>query len=422
MAKVHPLASLSTSYDLAFLHEVLAGLGKAPVRSLPCTALPWRKVKVRELSSPGQQWLAAVNVLLMEAKCRDDLADEGRWKGLLGLTVLSPKLQWAREVMRETGFACETITELPLRQAQAEAADHPTLEGLALPTSMMLGEVFAHLACLAEQPEKAAALRHLGQGLGTAIYLKDARDDLKKDRKRGCFNGIVASGLGDHATSYVDTALRREVRRAQHGLAALRLDGETPGLQQILASFTVPEKASAISGPVARIRRRRAIAGDCDCGICACCCEAAASPGAECCCHGCSGCDCCAVCNTGGSDSGKAPPAAPPQPKLLCPACGNTMSVYAHNGVEIDECGTCCGLWFDHQELEALASMTDLPERLYRRRPNPPQTRPRGTRPCPRCARTLTVTPIQGVQVDLCAGCKGMFLDQGDLNTLLDGI
>jgi Zn-finger nucleic acid-binding protein len=438
MAKVGRLASLATSYDITFLHGLLAALQGAPVRKLACTALPFRKVAVRELDESGQRWLAAVNFLLLGAKCQDDVADEGSWKGRVGLSVLSGRLAWARQVVAESGFPAEVITGLPERQAAQEKGQELTLEHLAMPTSLMLGEIFSHTARLSGCPDKAVALRQVGQGLGAAIYIKDAIDDQGKDQQRGRFNAILASRLlGASGARYANTALRREVRRATVGLEALGLAKETQALFQVLESLTASVAQPA--GAWARFRRRRSLSGEF--GGCDCCCVGCDFAACDCggldCCGNCDGncgcldacncnCDCCQVCQGGGGGTtGEGAAAvvasAPPKPRLLCPGCGDSLTERTYSGVTIDECVTCQGLWLDHEELEAISAMKTVPRRLLViHETSPHQARPEGTRPCPHCAKILNVIPIKGVQVDVCPDCRGIFLDQGELNALLD--
>lgn len=42
--------------------------------------------------------------------------------------------------------------------------------------------------------------------------------------------------------------------------------------------------------------------------------------------------------------------------------------------------------------------------------------------PCPSCARKMTTTWVRGLEVELCAGCGGSFLDAGELERLGDGL
>src|SRR5262245_34677855 len=39
---------------------------------------------------------------------------------------------------------------------------------------------------------------------------------------------------------------------------------------------------------------------------------------------------------------------------LKCPKCGHDMSALTIEGIEVDRCGTCDGLFFDRGELDAL--------------------------------------------------------------------
>jgi Zn-finger nucleic acid-binding protein len=39
---------------------------------------------------------------------------------------------------------------------------------------------------------------------------------------------------------------------------------------------------------------------------------------------------------------------------------------------------------------------------------------------CPRCSKPLATTPYEGITVDECAGCKGVWVDDGELRAILD--
>jgi Zn-finger nucleic acid-binding protein len=42
--------------------------------------------------------------------------------------------------------------------------------------------------------------------------------------------------------------------------------------------------------------------------------------------------------------------------KLVCPKCGSPMRTYARNGITIDQCTACHGIFLDRGELEQLIS------------------------------------------------------------------
>lgn len=60
------------------------------------------------------------------------------------------------------------------------------------------------------------------------------------------------------------------------------------------------------------------------------------------------------------------PPAA--TPALVCPKCRGGMHTYERNGIHIEQCGTCRGVFLDFGELEQL---TQLEARMYAQ---PPQS------------------------------------------------
>lgn len=42
--------------------------------------------------------------------------------------------------------------------------------------------------------------------------------------------------------------------------------------------------------------------------------------------------------------------------KMICPKCKGSMRTYARNGITIDQCRTCHGIFLDRGELEQLIS------------------------------------------------------------------
>jgi Zn-finger nucleic acid-binding protein len=43
-------------------------------------------------------------------------------------------------------------------------------------------------------------------------------------------------------------------------------------------------------------------------------------------------------------------------PELICPKCEGAMRTYARNGITIDQCTACHGIFLDRGELERLIS------------------------------------------------------------------
>lgn len=40
---------------------------------------------------------------------------------------------------------------------------------------------------------------------------------------------------------------------------------------------------------------------------------------------------------------------------------------------------------------------------------------------CPKCTASMRTYERNGIQIDQCTGCKGVFLDRGELEHLIDG-
>lgn len=81
-----------------------------------------------------------------------------------------------------------------------------------------------------------------------------------------------------------------------------------------------------------------------------------------------------------------------------------------HAGVEVDLCSGCHGLWLDRSEL---ATITGKPVDL----PESASTTVTSFK-CPRCGAVLQERAYSGradLLVECCAACGGIFLDQGEM-------
>ncbi|WP_448463983.1 TFIIB-type zinc ribbon-containing protein [Mycolicibacterium sp. XJ870] len=71
------------------------------------------------------------------------------------------------------------------------------------------------------------------------------------------------------------------------------------------------------------------------------------------------------------------PPYEPPKPPskhgsantLLCPKCAGVMKTYERNGIHLEQCDTCRGIFLDFGELE---SLTQMESRFVQAAPPPP--------------------------------------------------
>lgn len=76
------------------------------------------------------------------------------------------------------------------------------------------------------------------------------------------------------------------------------------------------------------------------------------------------------------------------------------------NGVEIDRCTACAGLWFDWSELGRVSRRPMVSKRVAEAT----------GRPCPRCKVDLVGAVLPpGITVERCGSCVGYFLEAGEL-------
>jgi len=103
---------------------------------------------------------------------------------------------------------------------------------------------------------------------------------------------------------------------------------------------------------------------------------------------------------------------------IICPKCLSDMTELEHQGVTIDVCPGCRGIWLDPGELAQLRGASeDLP--------TAPDNIASGTRYletstyiCPRCQGgfdTFEYAPGTGLYIDRCKTCQGIYLDAGEL-------
>ncbi|HEX4909181.1 MAG TPA: zf-TFIIB domain-containing protein [Permianibacter sp.] len=102
---------------------------------------------------------------------------------------------------------------------------------------------------------------------------------------------------------------------------------------------------------------------------------------------------------------------------MNCPKCHAAMDHVHLNGIEVDRCSGCKGMWFDTGELDAMRAIDDS-EMLDLGSPALGQAfNGQHDIDCPRCEDIALLTRrINGgsVTVEQCPRCRGSFLDAGE--------
>ncbi len=105
---------------------------------------------------------------------------------------------------------------------------------------------------------------------------------------------------------------------------------------------------------------------------------------------------------------------------MKCPKCSGNLKAVIANGIEIDQCDNCNGIWFDVGELDWLLDVPKLEVKDEVSNEHPVLDQQRGA--CPRCGGTGHMIrlwmPDSDIYVDACPTCSGRWLDGGELSEL----
>jgi Zn-finger nucleic acid-binding protein len=104
---------------------------------------------------------------------------------------------------------------------------------------------------------------------------------------------------------------------------------------------------------------------------------------------------------------------------MNCPACKNPMIILELNQVEIDYCSECKGIWLDNGELELLFSNSD--DKTLNESFNLRTEYLEQKRRCPNCKKKMDKVEFDntGIIIDKCFNNHGLWFDNGELRSLL---
>ena len=111
---------------------------------------------------------------------------------------------------------------------------------------------------------------------------------------------------------------------------------------------------------------------------------------------------------------------------LCCVKCNSILDRATFQGLEIDLCPKCGGLWLDRGEITRTAKLpaTELTRlrSLLTGTAGPPPIPTENKAPCPACPGSLAEVMLGSVHVDYCNKCHGIFLDKGELEDAVEAV
>ena len=112
---------------------------------------------------------------------------------------------------------------------------------------------------------------------------------------------------------------------------------------------------------------------------------------------------------------------------MQCPCCSVELNEKMLNDVQVDECHTCKGMWFEDDELRKAKDAADkdlnwMDFEIFKHS-DKFKTEPRKL-PCPQCGKTLIAINYGDtrVQINYCPECKGTWLEKNEFGDIVDAL
>ena len=112
---------------------------------------------------------------------------------------------------------------------------------------------------------------------------------------------------------------------------------------------------------------------------------------------------------------------------MNCPKCDIELKKKSIQGIEVDECDRCEGIWFDKDELRQVKDHTDpdlnwMDFDIWK---HPEKFKPHAHKyTCPNCGKQMETLNYDEthVEIDYCTACQGIWLDKNELQNLIDAL
>ena len=101
---------------------------------------------------------------------------------------------------------------------------------------------------------------------------------------------------------------------------------------------------------------------------------------------------------------------------MRCPKCDSDFEQIQHDGIEVDRCENCKGLWFDTFENEELRALSGS-EAIDIGPGSADKAHTSGAGLCPRCSVKMINMIVAGqphIAYESCGVCHGVFFDAGE--------
>ncbi|MBR1874510.1 MAG: hypothetical protein IJ807_06360 [Eubacterium sp.] len=244
-------AGLTLTYDMTFLILLLDSLYEPRYESKQrhCPIHPVKKKPM--IKNEITEYAADMNMLLSWGHLKDDWEDEKKLVGLIGDIGFKRRAEYVmKRYRRQTGVVLGSLARLSAlekkymsewssTESEFEGKLHPDtdqipyteadIDEISQPFGDLMGEIF-----VMREDAFAPTLRGFGSMLGKYIYIKDALEDIEKDRKKGCFNPFLHISKDDDRMELIKNIQEINIRQAISEFEKLPLERHLPILRNIL--------------------------------------------------------------------------------------------------------------------------------------------------------------------------------------------
>ena len=179
------LGQMTLTYDMTFLVLLLTSLYEPATEEARRRCLIHPGKRQYMLTNEASAYAADMNILLSHDHFKDDWEDERKLSGLLGMKAFSRK---RRRVAAKYPRQAEAVESSLAELARRERENCADIDAAAKPFGTLMAELFVW-----REDAFQDILRQFGFYLGKFIYLMDAVMDLEQDRRKGCYNPILAA-------------------------------------------------------------------------------------------------------------------------------------------------------------------------------------------------------------------------------------
>ena len=112
---------------------------------------------------------------------------------------------------------------------------------------------------------------------------------------------------------------------------------------------------------------------------------------------------------------------------MNCPNCKIELHPKNIQGISVDECEQCEGIWFEDDELRQVKDKidSDLNWMDFEILKHPEKFKPKAKRTnCPSCQKPMNVLDYDHtkVEIDYCTSCNGVWLEKNELEKIIEAL